>query len=164
MKRDNLLNPWYVTGLTDSEGTFSCYVHRIGPDKEKITVTLEYKVAQKSHSDNILSDIQNYFTVGSVVIDNRKTDTKKYHITNLELIIKHIIPHFDKYPCATSKNLNFKDWKEVAILIKEKKHFSRKGVQEILDLLSRMNTKRSFEDKYNYCLRSAPHLNLDPSW
>ena len=111
------LHPWYVTGLTDSEGTFSCYIHRMDPHKEKITVTLEYKVAQKSHSENILSDIKNYFTVGSVVIDNRKTDTKKYHITNLELILNNIIPHFDKYPCLTSKNLNFKDWKQVAILI-----------------------------------------------
>ena len=48
------------------------------------------------------------------------------------------------------------------MLIKEKKHFTRKGVQEILDLLSRMNTKRSFEDKYNYCAANID-LNLDPS-
>jgi hypothetical protein len=47
--------------------------------------------------------------VASVVIDNRKTDTKKYHIKSLEFIQDKIIPHFDSFPCLTSKYLNFRD-------------------------------------------------------
>ena len=86
----NLLNPWYITGLTDSEGSFSCYVQRISPFKDKMTVSLEFKVTQKSHSENVLYDLKTYFTGGSVVIDNRKTDTKKYHINSS--IIEKIKP------------------------------------------------------------------------
>jgi len=80
----NLLQPWYITGLTDSEGTFSCYIQRFTDNK--ITVSLEFKITQKSHSEDILYQIIEYFYAGSVVIDNRKTDTKKYHITNLNFI------------------------------------------------------------------------------
>jgi len=99
----NLLHPWYITGLTDSEGSFSCYIQR--STVNKITVSLEFKITQKSHSEDILYQIKEYFSAGSVVIDNRKTDTKKYHITNLNLILEKIIPHFEVYPCLTSKNL-----------------------------------------------------------
>ena len=74
-----------------------------------MTVSLEFKVTQKSHSENVLYDLKTYFTGGSVVIDNRKRDTKKYHISKLEIILSKIIPHFESYPCLTSKNLNFKD-------------------------------------------------------
>ena len=154
----NILNPWYITGMTDSEGSFSYYVQRISPLKDKITVSLEYKVAQKSHSENVLYEIKSYFSDGSVVIDNRKTDTKKFHITNLEVILEKIIPHFEAYPCLTSKNLNFKDWKAICKLISQKKNLTRQGSEEILALMANMNTKRLFKDKYNYC-NSTLNLN-----
>lgn|ERR1700748_130813 len=156
MKTNNKLHPWYVTGFTDSEGSFSCYIQRTSNLKDKITVSLEYKVTQKTHSDSVLHEIQNYFSAGSVVIDNRKTDTKKYHLTNLELILKKLIPHFEAYPCLTSKNLNFKDFKQIATMLSQKKHFTSQGVEEIISIISNMNTKRSFKDKYDYC-----NLSLD---
>lgn len=133
------------------------------------TVSLEFKITQKSHSESILYEIKDYFSAGSVVIDNRKTDTKKYHLTNLNLILEKVIPHFlalsleereraHIYPCLTSKNLNFKDWKKVGTLISKNKNLTREGVEEINNILSNMNTKRSFQEKYNYC---NSYLNLN---
>jgi hypothetical protein len=72
-------------------------------------LNLEFKVTQKSHSEGILHEIKEYFGCGSVVIDNRKTDTKKYRIGALSDILNIIIPHFENFPCLTSKFLNFKD-------------------------------------------------------
>jgi len=160
----NKLNPWYITGLTDSEGTFSCYIQR--ETKEKITVSLEFKITPKSHSEKVLFDTFNYFSVGSVVIDNRRTDTKKFHVTNLKFILNKILPHFDHYPCITSKILNYLDWKKIAILLSKNKNLTEEGVTEIKLILSNMNTKRSFEDKYNYCYStlSLENTKLNPSW
>jgi len=42
--------------------------------------------------------LQNYFGCGSVVIDNRISDTKKYPINALSDILAKIIPHFENYP------------------------------------------------------------------
>lgn len=135
------------------------------------SVSLEYKITQKSHSESVLYDIKDYFSAGSVVIDNRKTVTKKFHITNLKFILEKIIPHFERYPCLTSKALNFKDWKKVATLISTKKNLTSEGVVEIKNILSKMNTKRLFKDKYDYCnsnlnldLNGSVNFNLSPFW
>jgi hypothetical protein len=88
---------------------FNCSILNSDKGKTGKTVKLEYKVTQKSHSEGILYEFQEYFECGSVVIDNRESDTKKYHITSLSSILEKIIPHFDSYPCLTSKFLNYKD-------------------------------------------------------
>ena len=145
---NNKLMPWQVTGLTDGEGGFYCSILQL-PNK-RLRVKLEFKVVQKTHSMGVLLELQKFFTCGSVVIDNRKTDTKKYHVTALKDILENILPHFNKYPCLTSKFLNFQDWKEISNLMANKEHLSAKGLEKIITISNNMNTKRNFQDKYNY--------------
>jgi len=154
------LQPWQITGLTDGEGGFYCSILKTGSKNEDkaFRVKLEFKIVQKSHSENILIKIQNYFACGSVVIDNRKTDTKKYHVTALSDIINIIIPHFDKFPCLTSKFLNFSDWKDIAKLMEAKEHLTKEGLEKIREISSKMNTGRPNIDKYNFLSES---LGLD---
>lgn len=112
---DNKLLPWQVTGYTDGEGGFYCSILKTGSRNTSaygvlgIRVKLEYKVVQKRHSEGILFELQDFFSCGSVVIDNRNTDTKKYHVTSISNILDKIIPHFDSFPCLTSKYLNFQN-------------------------------------------------------
>jgi hypothetical protein len=108
---EETLSPWQVTGLTDGEGGFYCSILKTSSTNgtDRIRVKLEFKVVQKSHSEGVLFKLQNFFSCGTVVIDNRKTDTKKYHVTAINEILNKIIPHFETYPCLTSKFLNFRD-------------------------------------------------------
>ena len=153
------LLPWQVTGFTDGEGGFNCYItktetHKLISYSFNTNIKLEFKVTQKSHSAGILYELKEFFGCGSVVIDNRKTDTKKYHVTSLSSILEKIIPHFDNYPCLTSKYLNFKDWKKIAfILSQETTDLKLKEIhlETIFNLSSQMNKNRLFQDKYNYC-------------
>jgi len=154
------LQPWQITGLTDGEGGFYCSILKTdsGVATQGFRVKLEFKIVQKSHSVNVLENINNYFSCGSVVIDNRKTDTKKYHVTSISDILNIIIPHFETYPCLTSKFLNFNDWKKIAFILKNKEHLTEDGLQKIRNISKKMNTGRSFEDKYEYLKKS---LNVD---
>jgi hypothetical protein len=154
----NNLLPWQITGLTDGEGGFYCSILKTDSGLTGFRVKLEFKVVQKSHSEKVLKNLQKYFSCGSVVIDNRKTETKKYHVSSLSDILNIIIPHFDAYPCLTSKFLNFKDWKNIAFLMKNKEHLTEEGLQKIREISSNMNTGRSFLEKYEYLKKS---LNID---
>ena len=73
---------------------------------------------------------------GNVVIDNRKTDTKKFHIKSLNLLLEKVIPHFDKYPCLTSKELNYRDWKQICLIMSQKGHLNLEGMAEINQIIS----------------------------
>lgn len=154
------LQPWQVTGLADGEGAFICTITKSGRGLTGKTVKLEFKVTQKAHSEGILHELQEYFGCGSVVIDNRETETKKYRVSSLSFILEKIIPHFDSYPCLTSKYLNYRDWKQIALIMEKKEHLTIKGIEEITRLASKMNKNRSFEDKFNYCNSSLGMVNL----
>ena len=157
---EETLSPWQVTGLTDGEGGFYCSILKTSSTNgtNRIRVKLEFKVVQKSHSEGVLFKLQNFFSCGTVVIDNRKTDTKKYHVTSINEILNKIIPHFETYPCLTSKFLNFRDWKEIARIMETKDHLTKEGLEKIREISSKMNTGRTFREKYNFLSHS---LNLD---
>lgn len=164
------LMPWQVTGLTDGEGSFVYSKDNTGKGPTGQKFSLEFKVTQKTHSEGILYELKDYFGCGNVVIDNRKTDTKKFHIKSLNLILEKVIPHFDKYPCLTSKELNYKDWKKICLIMSQKGHLNIEGMAEINQIILSMNKNRSFEDKYNHCKSSLElsnnevKYNLSPHW
>lgn len=115
--------------------------------------------------------MQSYFSSGTVVIENRSSDIKKYHVTSLEDILSKVIPHFLIYLCLTSKKFNFEDWALVAEMVKNKEHLTTEGVVKILKIAASMNSKRPFEIKYNFCnqlLRldstGKVNFNLPPEW
>jgi len=116
-------------------------------------------VTQKEDSEKILHKLTDYFGCGSVVIDNKKTATKKFRVSSIKDILEIIIPHFDLYPCLTSKFLNFNDWKLIATKINKKEHLTSKGLIEIKSIIGNMNKERSFEDKYNFCKNSLGLTN-----
>nr|YP_010470513.1 LAGLIDADG endonuclease [Inonotus hispidus]YP_010691080.1 LAGLIDADG endonuclease [Phellinus igniarius]UVF38001.1 LAGLIDADG endonuclease [Inonotus hispidus]WBU93181.1 LAGLIDADG endonuclease [Phellinus igniarius] len=178
-RNNDKLYPWQVTGLTDAEGSFAYSLIKPKLDSNihstKIKFNLEFKITQKNHSEGILHELKDYFGCGSIIIDNRKTETKKFQVKSLDSILNKVIPHFEKYPCLTSKQLNFMDWKKIAFIMYNKEHLTTNGMQEIINLISRINKKRSFQDKFNFCNStlalkslskdlSSVEYDLDPYW
>jgi hypothetical protein len=159
---DKLLNPWYVTGITDGEGSFG-----ISAIATKgllgYRFSLQYKVTQKAESAGILWDLQRYFQCGSVVIDNREDNTLKFQVQSLSDIVNKVIPHFNAHPLVTSKALNYMDFRSVALML-------HKGVPNstamIPDIKSGMNKGRLYDSKWNYLHHTlfTRKLELHPYW
>ena len=170
-RTEDLISPWQVTGLVDGEGSFAySFTNKKNPvsDTVKSEVKLEFKVTQKSHSEGVLLELKKFFDCGNVVIDNRNTDTKKFQVTSLSDILIKIIPHFDKYPCLTSKYLNFRDWKDIALIKNKNEHLTEEGISKILKIVENLNSKRSFDDKFNFCMNTLNSQSisqkLTPQW
>lgn len=151
------LDPYYVTGLADAEGSFqiTISVHPSGNTK----IDFEFKISQHSESAGVLHDLQLFFGVGNVVWDSRKTGTMKFTVKGLDDIINHVLPHFNTYPLVTSKKLNFNDFQE-AVLLKKNSTNNNDITQNITIIKSRMNKTRSFEEKY----ASLSIIVLNPQW
>jgi LAGLIDADG endonuclease len=153
---DMVLNPWWVTGIVDSEGNFS-----ITLQDKKSTVAL--KVTQKDHSMGILFDLQRYFKCGRVVIDNKKTGGWKYTVTDMKSICNIIIPHFEKYPLVTSKHLDYLDFKFVVTMHSKNQHRSQEVIEKIKKIKTNMNSTRSFEQRWHY-LNDIKPIKLQNEW
>lgn len=147
------LSPWWVTGITDSEGNFSISI----ANDNKIHAA--FKVAQKTHSINILLSLQDYFSCGTVCIDNRQFDTYKFTVSKLDDLLNIIIPHFEKYELQTSKQLDFLDFKEAVLLFRDGSRLKNKSC--ILSIKNRMNNQRSFDERWHYYNRI---LFIRPEW
>ena len=63
-------------------------------------------------------------------------------MTNFNNIVNKIIPLFEECPILGVKAKDFEDFKEASNIIKSKAHLTREGLDKILLVKSRMNTKR----------------------
>ena len=130
------LNPWFITGFTDGDGSFAVSITKkksgtgwkivpiftIGLDQKDLDLLVEIKVFFKI--GNIYTSKRGivYYTVGSV------KDLKKY-----------ILPHFDKYPLATLKIKDYLLFKEIVILMEKGEHNSLPGLLKIFSLKAILN-------------------------
>ena len=141
------LAPYWVTGIVDAEGNFSVNKQKINKGYK---YSLNFKVTQKNHSKGILLDIQKFFSCGNISIDNKKENTYKFSVNKINDIINIILPHFDKYPLLTSKDLDYLDFKKVAFFIKSNLHLKENYKNIIQSIKDNMNSKRSFEERWNF--------------
>lgn len=151
-RKHGVFTPWYVTGISDGEGSFQITIQDIkGKGYTGYKPFLEFKVTQKEESSGMLCELKKYFNCGRISIDNRKTQTMKFVVVNNNELIENVIPHFDMYPLKTSKYLNYLDFKSAVMLMKEKKHYDLNGIEKLREIKSKMNKARSFKDKFNFC-------------
>jgi len=109
--------------------------------------------------------------IGSVTVYGNST---LYRVSNINDIIKVIIPHFEKYPLKSAKSIAHQlCWGERTILIKNKEHLTKEGILKIVSLKSGHNKglpeklKAAFPtvaelDMSMYKVNNATSLN--PNW
>lgn len=111
----------------------------------------------------ILLALQKYFGCGNIYIDNKKENAYKFSVSKIEDILYKIIPHLDKYPLVTSKNLDYADLKKIALLMKDKLHLNSEVMNEIILIKNNMNSLRTFEERWNYFQKIGP-IKLINEW
>jgi hypothetical protein len=138
-----IIDPWFVTGFTDGEGSF--YFSITDSDtKIKWRVKIFYSLVAANNPANyaMLVNIRNFFGVGSVKVD--KNNAIRYLATGLKdsLIIRD---HFIKFPLMSSKIVHFQLWSKVIDLMLVKEHLKREGLLKIIGL--KVHSPKGLSDK-----------------
>lgn len=105
------LNPWFITGLTDGEGCFTCVVREHKNFRLGWKVDIVFQIALHKKDFNLLKCIQSYFG-GMGMIYSSSKDMCSYKISSLNQILKTVITHFDKYNLLTQKQADYLLWKK----------------------------------------------------
>ncbi len=140
------MDPNYITGFVDGEGSFSITISPRQFEKVKWEVKPSFSVSQNKESRGVLFKIKDYFKCGTIR-PNRKDNTYKYEVRRLEDLDTKIIPHFKRYPLQTLKSKDFEVFTLTIKAMKEGNHLSEEGFQGIIKNLKTLpkNRKRKYK-------------------
>ncbi len=140
MKND--LNPFYITGFTEGEGSF--YVGILPRKmKEGFEVRPSFSLSQNEKDKELIETLVDFFGCGFVRY-SKSDQTFKYEVRSLEDLQSKIIPHFEKYQLEGRKKTDFNTFKKAVEIMKTNKHLEKEGLKEIatLALLMTKNPRR----------------------
>lgn len=163
------LNPYYITGFVDGEGSFIITVNPNSSFKTGYRVKATFSIGLHERDLPLLKLIQNYFGVGS--ISKQGKNSMQYRVSSIKEL-GLIISHFYKYPLVSKKNADFLLFKEAYSLIKQGEHLSMEGLKNILALKASINLglteelKEAFPDVVPVLRPSLKHpcLITDFNW
>jgi len=141
------LNPDYIVGLVDGEGSFTVYIR--DPKlprsvKRRVTVEPKFYIKLIEKDKAILDQLQQYFGCGSVYFqkDNRPNHQHcyRYEVYNRDDLLKVIIPFFKKHQLHfASKRHDFEVFCKMMTMIEKKEHLNVKGLDLLFQLKQRMH-------------------------
>jgi LAGLIDADG endonuclease len=130
------LNPWFITGFIDGDGSFTVYTAKKKSGTGwKIQPILTIGLDPKDL--DLLVQIKAFFKVGKIYTSKR--GIIYYTVGSTKDLIKYILPHFYKYPLATAKLKDYLIFKEILLLMQKGEHNSLPGLLKIFSLRANLN-------------------------
>ena len=136
------INPWYISGLVDGEGSFHIAFHKDVHMKTHLKVIPEFHVSQNFSSIKVLEEIQKYLKCGNLKINHRgriNDQTYVLVVRNREDLLKKVMPFFKKYPFRTTKNNDFQIFSQIVNMMIKGNHQTISGLKKIIKLAYQMN-------------------------
>ncbi len=131
------LEPWWITGLVDGEGTFT--FNRNG---RQMAVVFAIKLTGVDRP--IAERVQEFFGVGRLyrvaarvlTASSDATKTAAYYRVNRHDELPRIVEHFDAYPLQSYKANSYKIWKAMVTLKRDFRGRNHAALEELALALS----------------------------
>ncbi len=138
----------YIVGLTDGEGCFYVNVSDSARYRNSTRVGLNFHIKLSAKDRSLLEKIKRTFRCGNVYFQKEKrknhTQCYRYTVASHRDIIGVIVPFFSKHSLQSdSKKENFELFRKVSEKVKEKKHLTKQGIEEIRKIKRKMNQRTS---------------------
>ena len=133
------LDAQWITGFVDGEG---CFHVSINPHKEMTIgyqVLPEFTVVQHQRDVGVLYALKNHFKCG--VVRTNHGDRMAYRVRSCQHLNERIIPFFIKHQLKTKKNVDFKKFRQILLMMERGLHLTENGIEEIRAIAMQMNNK-----------------------
>ena len=136
----------YVVGLTDGEGCFYVNMGKFPAYKVGVRVQMHFHLKMQARDKMLLEKVRNTLQCGSVYFQKEKrrnhAQCYRYTVSAYKDIFEKIIPFFQKHPLQSeTKRKSFSIFCDIARLLKKHAHMTKRGIERIRLLKSRMNQK-----------------------
>ncbi|MDP3975307.1 MAG: LAGLIDADG family homing endonuclease [bacterium] len=136
------LNPHYVAGFIDGEGSFSVSIGKHKTLKRRMEIRPEFEIELRADDREILERI--LITIGCGRIYDLSYERYgwyphvKYKIGGRKDMVKYLFPFLDRYPLQAKKLKDYKSFKKIVLSMEKKEHLSDKGYQKIVSIRDEM--------------------------
>lgn len=103
------------------------------------TVNLIFSISQHVRDEQLIKNFTDYLDCGKFYLSR---EAVYFRVTKYSDIYNKVIPFFKKYTVIGVKGLDFKDFCIAADMMKDKKHLTRQGLDQIQKIKTRMNRAR----------------------
>lgn len=134
---NNKLDPEFITGFVDGEGSFVVTIIKRPRHKTGWRIEARFQIGLNKNDSALLKLLQDGFKGAGVI--SEVGNVVMYRVTAISDLINIIIPHFEKYPLITKKQADFKLFKQIVELMKEKKHLTNEGLRDIVSIKAAIN-------------------------
>jgi hypothetical protein len=124
VKESPQLNPYFVTGFCDAESSFQVLLVKTKNSKLGWSVRCLFSIGLHSKDLALLLKIKEFFGCG-ILVKNDSLNEVSLRVNSIQDITNIIIPHFSNYQLLTQKSADFKLFKQVTELVKNKAHLTR---------------------------------------
>lgn len=139
----------YFIGFVEGEGMFYIGIVPSSETKSHWQVIYFFKVSQNPSGKKILEELRDRLRCGYVKENSQTDRTDKslaFVVRDLSNLVDKVIPFFDNK--LLIKKDAFQKFKRVLALVKEKRHLTKEGMKQVLNISYSMNTqKRRFSKK-----------------
>ena len=133
----NLEAQWIV-GFVDGEGCFHVGINQNQKMTLGVQVLPEFTVVQHEIDEQVLHGLKDYFGCGVVRVNHGTR--LSYRVRGQANLRDQIIPFFEKHKLKTRKNVDFKKFRKVILLMEKGEHLKPEGLEKIRKIKASMNS------------------------
>jgi hypothetical protein len=137
------LNPFFVTGFTEGEGSFYVGISLRVRNKTGFEIRPSFSLSQNEKEKKLLYLVKEFFHCGSIRF-NKRDKTLKYEVRSLSDLQNKIIPHFQKFPLRGEKKRDFKIFKKIIKMISCQEHLKKEGLRRIVRMVQKMRIRNKW--------------------
>ena len=133
-----MLNPWYVTGLTEGEGSFSVSFNLRKRLKVGIETRPSFSITLSKRDKELIKALRDFFGCGGIRF-SRSDNCYKFEVRSVDDLMGKVIPHFEAYPLQGAKAKDFELFKEICRMVKANLHLSLRYLPQIIEMAYQIN-------------------------
>jgi hypothetical protein len=138
------LDPNYIVGLVDGEGSFTVYVNLNKNHNRRVRVEPKFYIKLTEEDKEVLYKLQKFFGCGSVYFQKDTRPNHKncyrYEVYNRDDLNEVIVPFFKKNRLKFStKKGDFKTFCKLMKMINQNDHLHKRGLSKMFALKQTMH-------------------------
>lgn len=132
------LNPSFITGLIDAEGSFVVTILKNSRYRLGWTTQARFQLKLHEKDRDLVLAVRNYFKNIGYISKINIRNSVEFRVTKIK-DLDRILSHFNSNPLITNKYADFILFKEIYSIILSNKHNTLDGLQNILNKKASLN-------------------------